>query len=94
VADKERTNRIYSRAYELAASGLHLEPITIISALIREGYPKAAEILGNPLVRDDLRQVCIRNWPGVRVIIGDDRTEKDRPPGRMPAKYLDHPDKP
>ncbi|WP_353644173.1 hypothetical protein [Mesorhizobium sp. WSM2239] len=61
----EREDYIYSRAYELAASGLHLEPITIIAALIKEGYPEAVEILESPLVRNDLRRVCARNWPGV-----------------------------
>jgi hypothetical protein len=65
VTRDKREDYIYSRAYELAATGLHLEPITIIAALIREGYPEAAEILDSPLVRNDLRQVCARNWPGV-----------------------------
>jgi hypothetical protein len=60
-----REDYIYSRAYELAATGLHLEPITIIAALIREGYPEAAEVLASRLVRNDLRRVCARNWPGV-----------------------------
>ena len=61
----KREDYIYSRAYELAATGLHLEPITIIAALIKEGYPEAAELLDSPLIRNDLRQVCARNWPGV-----------------------------
>jgi hypothetical protein len=65
VTREKREDYIYSRAYELAATGLHLEPITIIAALIREGYPEAAELLDSPLVRNDLRQVCARNWPGV-----------------------------
>ena len=45
---EKREDYIYSRAYELAATGLHLEPITIVSALIKEGYPEAAEVLDNP----------------------------------------------
>jgi hypothetical protein len=65
VTREKREDYIYSRAYELAATGLHLEPITIVSALIKEGYPEAAEVLDNPLVRNDLRRVCARNWPGV-----------------------------
>jgi lambda repressor-like predicted transcriptional regulator len=64
VTRDKREDYIYSRAYELAATGLHLEPITIIAALIKEGYPEAAELLDSPLIRNDLRQVCARNWPG------------------------------
>jgi hypothetical protein len=62
VTRDKREDYIYSRAYELAATGLHLEPITIIAALIKEGYPEAAELLDSPLIRNDLRQVCARNW--------------------------------
>ena len=61
---------IHRRAYELAATGLHLEPITIVATLIRGGYPEADKILDNPLIRADLRLVCSRNWPGnVPVVI-------------------------
>jgi hypothetical protein len=63
VVRKKRADYIYSRAYELAASGLHLEPITIIAALVNEGYAEAAEILDSPLIRNDLQQVCNCNWP-------------------------------
>ena len=69
---RKRSEYIYGRAYELAASGHHLEPLTIISALINEGFPEAAEILDSPLIRNDLREVCVRNWPGVPVIITED----------------------
>jgi hypothetical protein len=65
VTRGKREDYIYSRAYELAATGLHLEPITIIAALIREGYPEASDVLASKLVRNDLRRVCARNWPGV-----------------------------
>jgi hypothetical protein len=81
VTRDKREDYIYSRAYELAATGLHLEPITIISALIKEGYPEAAEILDNPLVRNDLRRVCARNWPGVAA----EKPESDAGP-RAPRK--------
>jgi hypothetical protein len=67
VTREKREDYIFSRAYELAATGLHLEPITIIAALIKEGYPEAAELLDSPLIRNDLRQVCARNWPGVNL---------------------------
>ena len=69
---KKRSDYIYSRAYELAASGHHLEPLTIISALIHEGLPEAADILDSPLIRNDLREVCARTWPGVPVIITEE----------------------
>ena len=65
VTRGKREDYIYSRAYELAATGLHLEPITIIAALVREGYPEASDVLASKLVRNDLRRVCARNWPGV-----------------------------
>jgi hypothetical protein len=78
-----RENYIYSRAYELAATGLHLEPITIIAALIREGYPEAAEILDSPLVRNDLRQVCARNWPGANPEGRADAIGPPAPPKRQ-----------
>lgn len=75
----KRVDYIYSRAYQLAATGLHLEPITIIAALIKEGYPEAAKILDNPLVRNDLRQVCARNWPGVKPERPADAVERPAP---------------
>jgi hypothetical protein len=47
LSRKARTDYICSQAYELAASGLHLEPITIVSTLINQGYPEAAKVLPN-----------------------------------------------
>ncbi len=47
----------------MAATGLHIEPITIISELIAEGYPEAVEVLEDPLIRNDLREVRSRHWP-------------------------------
>jgi hypothetical protein len=67
----ERAGYISSCAYQMAASGHHLEPITIISAFINEGYPEAEQMLDKPLIRDDLRAVCARNWPGVPLQIED-----------------------
>ena len=78
---KQRSEYIYRRAYELAASGLHLEPITIISALIGEGYPEAAEILDGALVRDDLRQLCVRHWPGVKIVTAEEPANESDPIG-------------
>ncbi len=48
--DDDRVHYIYSRAYELAASGHHLEPITIISTLINEGYAEAEQLLAGALI--------------------------------------------
>jgi hypothetical protein len=71
VSRGEQAQDIYRRAYELAATGLHLEPITIVATLIREGYAEADKILDNPLIRADLRLVCSRNWPGNVPVIVD-----------------------
>lgn len=87
MEDDKRTEYIYSRAYELAASGHHLEPITIISTIINEGYPEAEQILDSPLIRDDLRAVCVRNWPGVPLVEGDEPEPGPEPdqPGTNPG---------
>jgi hypothetical protein len=61
---RQRENHVYKRAYELAASGLHISPITVVSALVKEGYPEAADLLNSDIVRADLRQVCARHWRG------------------------------
>ena len=87
---KKRSDYIYSRAYELAASGHHLEPLTIISALIHEGLPEAAEILDSPLIRNDLREVCARNWPGVPVIITEE-SSADAETGEAPPAEIAKP---
>ena len=79
-----RKEYIYSRAYELAASGHHLEPVTIVSTLITDGFPEAAELLDSPLLRNDLRQVCLRNWPGVPMVTGDDQAAAE------PQQYASH----
>lgn len=62
---RQRQDHIYKRAYELAASGVHINPITIVSSLVNEGYPEAADLLNSDLVRSDLRDVCTRRWKGV-----------------------------
>jgi hypothetical protein len=68
MVGNERADDIYARAYVLASSGRHLDPRTIISALIEEGYPEAAELLESLLIHNDLRQVCRRHWPGARPV--------------------------
>lgn len=60
-----RQDYIYKRAYELAASGFHINSITVVTALVQEGYPEAAELLNSRLSRSDLRDVCARHWQGV-----------------------------
>jgi hypothetical protein len=57
-----REEQIYHRAYDLAASGRYIEPITIISVLIAQGYAEAAEVLDGLTIRNDLRQVCFLHW--------------------------------
>ena len=61
-----RHEYINARAYELAASGQHIDCITIVSALVAEGYPEASEILNSDLIRSDLRRVCAQHWQGVK----------------------------
>jgi hypothetical protein len=48
--------------------------------LIGEGDPEAADILDSTLIRDDLRQLCVRNWPGVPVIIVEKTAEPEANP--------------
>ena len=67
MGDK-RNDYIYTRAYELASSGCHVDSRTIISALKDEGYAEAADVLDRAQIRDDLRQVCRRHWPGLRLV--------------------------
>jgi hypothetical protein len=64
VNELQKEAYICKRAYELAGSGAHIEPITVISTLIREGFPEAEEILGDERVRDDLHLVCAQSWGG------------------------------
>jgi hypothetical protein len=57
-----RENQIYTRAYELAASGQHIDVITIVSALVQEGYDEAPDLLQGDIIRSDLRAVCRLHW--------------------------------
>jgi hypothetical protein len=68
LMDDKRKDDIYTRAYGLASSGCHVDPRTIISALKNEGYPEAADVLNSAQIRSDLRQVCRRNWAGLRLV--------------------------
>lgn len=64
---EKRSEYVSQRAYELAMSGTHISAITIVSALVNEGYPEAADILNADLIRADLQSVCVRYWKGVAV---------------------------
>lgn len=66
VVSARRQEQITKRAYELAASGVHISPITVVTALVEQGFPEAADILNNDLLRTDLRQVCAVSWKGAR----------------------------
>jgi hypothetical protein len=59
---RERQEHIIKRAYQLADSGAHISTITIVSTLVAGGYPEAADILTNSIVRDDLNQICGARW--------------------------------
>lgn len=62
---RKREELIYQRAYELAMSGFHINSITVVTALVQEGFPEAADLLNSEIARADLRDVCARHWRGV-----------------------------
>jgi hypothetical protein len=62
VNREQREEYICHRAYQLAETGLHIDCITIVSALIEEGFHDAPEVLNSNLIRADLRQVCAKYW--------------------------------
>lgn len=64
---EKRNEYVNRRAYELAMNGTHISAITIVSALVNEGYPEAADLLNTDLIRADLQNVCARHWKGVPV---------------------------
>ena len=55
-------NRLYDRAHELAASGEHIDCITIVAARTSEGFTEAAEASANEQLRSELRQICRQHW--------------------------------
>lgn len=65
---RRRESHINARAFDLATSGMHISPLTIVSQLVAEGYPEAAHILSTKLIRDDLRRLCLEHWKGERRI--------------------------
>jgi hypothetical protein len=65
---RDRDELIYRRAYELAASGFHINSITVVTALMQEGFSEAADLLNTELIRADIREVCSRHWRGVASI--------------------------
>lgn len=69
MGQTKRIEYINQRAYDLAASGFHINPITVITALVQEGYPEAAELLNSAIIRADLRRVCVQHWRGVKTQI-------------------------
>jgi hypothetical protein len=56
------------RAFDLATSGKHISPLTIISQLVAEGYPEAEHLLSTELIFKDLRRLCLEHWRGDRRI--------------------------
>jgi len=50
------------RARELAVSGVHINTLSIVPALVAEGYWNADEVLTEPLVRADLNAICAQHW--------------------------------
>ncbi len=57
----DRTS-LYDRARELAASGRHIDCITIVAALTSEGFTEAADAFANGQVRSELRKICQQHW--------------------------------
>jgi hypothetical protein len=60
----QREAYVCKRAYELGASGLHIEPLTVLSALIYEGFPEATDVLATESLRNDLHTLCAQAWNG------------------------------
>ena len=54
--------RLYDRAYELAASGQHIDCITIVATLTSDGFMEAADALANEELRSELRKICQQLW--------------------------------
>jgi hypothetical protein len=54
---KQRRTDCIRKAYELARSGSHTDPLAIETALAPT-FPDARECLGGSFLRDNLRQVC------------------------------------
>ena len=57
---EQRQEYMSRRARELAASGDHIDNLTIENALIREGYPEARTYLDRNSIRQDLKEICDR----------------------------------
>lgn len=66
VIGLQREAYICKRAYELASSGLHIEPLTVVSILVEEGFPEAVDLLKIEDIRRDLHVTCAQNWRGAR----------------------------
>jgi hypothetical protein len=72
VTGLQREAYICKRAYELAASGFHIRPLTVVNTLVEEGFPEAADLLRIRALRDDLRTICAETWRGVTAANDDD----------------------
>lgn len=56
--DLRRQQSMERRAYELAASGNHIDYLTIEPVLLSEGHVDAQEWLSRDSVRGDLKALC------------------------------------
>jgi hypothetical protein len=83
VTGLQREAYICKRAYELAASGYHIKPLTVVAALVREGYPDAPELLRIRPLREDLRKLCAASWRGVAAANDDDPEAALPPPEKL-----------
>lgn len=67
--EETREEYVYRRAFDLAAGGEHISAITIVSALVDEGYPESSDLLSTVLIRADLNGACAKNWQRTRRIL-------------------------
>lgn len=78
-----RDANILFRAIELAESGYHIDCLTIESALVKEGFGEAAELLRNAHLRSGLRTICDKHWHPERAAAENNNVVGFRPAMRM-----------
>jgi hypothetical protein len=64
MKQEEKKALVVRRAYELAASGEHIDYLTIEDQLAREGYPEARDWLDREGLRRTLKEMCDRSRKG------------------------------
>ena len=58
MTNHTRSQAIYDRAHDLAASGEFRYPGAVVTALIGEGYAESASMFDTPLIHADMKMLC------------------------------------